>query len=48
MYPLHKKQVCLHLKRDLFIGTAQKVSDEFGDMTKRLAETGKKQPFKQE
>ena len=46
MYPLHKKQVCLHLKKDFLVGTAQKMPDEIGDMLKRLTENGKKRPFK--
>ena len=46
MYSLHKKQVCLHLKRDFLVGTAQKMPDEIGDMPKPLEGTGKKRPFK--
>ena len=46
MYPLHKNRVCLHLKRDFLVGTAQKMPDEIGDMLKWLEETGKKRPFK--
>ena len=46
MYPLHKKQVCFHLKRNFLVRTAQKMPDKIGDMPKRLAENGKKRPFK--
>ena len=42
MYPLHKKQVCLHLKKVLLMEIAQKNADKIGGMSKRLEENGKK------
>ena len=48
MYLLHKKQVCLHLKRVLLMEIAQKSADKIGSMPKQLEENDKKWSFKLE
>lgn len=46
MYPLHKKQVCLHLKKVFLVKIVQKSAEKIGIMPKWLEENGKKRSFK--